>query len=413
MRHILIDYENIQPTSFQDFSDKPCHIWLFLGVHQQKHLPLELVESLLAFDSDKIHIVKMQHMGKNALDFCLSFYLGKISEIDDDANVCILARDSGYDVLIDHVNLLHDGINITRISTLGCSDTHYDNDDYRSADHSLDSIKTASSKEVLQSPLTECDAKLVSQNTNHVESVITPTLVSQCHAKVLDIMLEDNAVLPKDKPYLQSCLKNLISSSHLSKFTSKQQDEVVKQVTKMLVQQGVIEFNTSEKTVRYFVSQQDVLSLIADKVSRSRAKDIEDLNKVIKQNLASYRQQSGDKEIKQTIAWLKAQNIIRQDNKNIHYPALDGRVQVKAKDSHAVKKSVQNQKQEASLYQRALNSLKERPDTKRPAKRLSLRNYLISHFKEDTPHAIDNTANQLIANKIIVVSDKQTLSYKL
>ena len=72
---ILIDYENIQPKSFEGMDTKECHVWLFLGIHQQKSLPLGLVEALLEFNSDNVHIIKMQHAGKNALDFYLSFYL--------------------------------------------------------------------------------------------------------------------------------------------------------------------------------------------------------------------------------------------------------------------------------------------------------------------------------------------------
>lgn len=77
MKHILIDYENVQPKSFDNIETKDCHIWLFLGVNQQKSLPLELVETLLRFDNEKTHIIKMQHVGKNALDFYLSFISAK------------------------------------------------------------------------------------------------------------------------------------------------------------------------------------------------------------------------------------------------------------------------------------------------------------------------------------------------
>ena len=115
MKHILIDYENIQPKSFDGIEANECHIWLFLGVNQQKSLPLELVETLLKFDNKNVHIIKMQHTGKNALDFYLSFYLGKISEIDSNADVCILAKDSGYDVLVEHINKVYDGIEIIRL----------------------------------------------------------------------------------------------------------------------------------------------------------------------------------------------------------------------------------------------------------------------------------------------------------
>ncbi len=116
MKHILIDYENIQPKSFNEIDTNECHVWLFLGVNQQKNLPLDLVETLLRFDNRNVHIIKMQHSGKNALDFYLSFYLGKISEIDPQASICIVARDSGYDVLVEHLNTVYDGLDIVRLA---------------------------------------------------------------------------------------------------------------------------------------------------------------------------------------------------------------------------------------------------------------------------------------------------------
>lgn len=128
MKHILIDYENIQPKSFNDIQTKECHIWLFLGVNQQKSLPLDLVETLLRFDNKNVHIIRMQHTGKNALDFYLSFYLGKISAIDDQADVCILARDSGYDVLVEHLNSVYDGMDITRLANTDQLSLTYDLD---------------------------------------------------------------------------------------------------------------------------------------------------------------------------------------------------------------------------------------------------------------------------------------------
>ncbi len=116
MKHILVDYESIQPKNFDTMNTNECHVWLFLGVNQQKSLPLELVETLLGFDNKNVHIIKMQHAGKNALDFYLSFYLGKISEIDPQASICIVARDSGYDVLVEHLNTVYNGLDIVRLA---------------------------------------------------------------------------------------------------------------------------------------------------------------------------------------------------------------------------------------------------------------------------------------------------------
>ena len=48
MKHILIDFENVQPEASQlsGVGEENCHIWLFLGKLQQKTLSVELCEAL-------------------------------------------------------------------------------------------------------------------------------------------------------------------------------------------------------------------------------------------------------------------------------------------------------------------------------------------------------------------------------
>ncbi|WP_019673302.1 PIN domain-containing protein [Psychrobacter lutiphocae] len=115
MQHILIDYESIQPTSFKQLDVKDCHVWLFLGVQQQKNLPLQLVESLLEFQTKNIHIIKMPYGGKNALDLYLAYHLGHILALDPQAKIQVLARDGGYDRLIKHLNQSEIVSNVIRV----------------------------------------------------------------------------------------------------------------------------------------------------------------------------------------------------------------------------------------------------------------------------------------------------------
>ena len=77
MKHLLIDFENVQPQNLDNLPTDGIHIWLFLGaVH--KSLPVSLVKSLLRF-GERTHLVQLQKTGKNALDFYLSYYLGQIT----------------------------------------------------------------------------------------------------------------------------------------------------------------------------------------------------------------------------------------------------------------------------------------------------------------------------------------------
>lgn len=114
MKHILIDYENVQPTQFDDIATAGCCVWLFLGINQQKSLPLSLVEFLLTCERSQVRIIKMQHAGKNALDFYLSFYLGRIATLEPNASIQIISRDTGYDVLVEHLKQDYPNISIMR-----------------------------------------------------------------------------------------------------------------------------------------------------------------------------------------------------------------------------------------------------------------------------------------------------------
>ena len=102
MNHLLIDFENLQPANLDRLDDKNTCIWLFLGLHQQRNIELELCESLCRFGKN-VRFIRLEKSGKNALDFYISFYLGRIIEADPNAQIAILSRDGGYDTLVEHI----------------------------------------------------------------------------------------------------------------------------------------------------------------------------------------------------------------------------------------------------------------------------------------------------------------------
>jgi len=101
VNYLFIDYENVQPTSFELLKKNPFKILLFIGVKQTK-LPIELVTSLHALGKN-VEYVKIKNSGKNALDFHIAFYLGKCIEKNPQAYFHILSKDSGFDILIQHL----------------------------------------------------------------------------------------------------------------------------------------------------------------------------------------------------------------------------------------------------------------------------------------------------------------------
>ena len=73
--HVLLDYENVQPTQEQVRALVPDarQLWVFHGPHQR-----DVEQRFASFGSDAT-AVPISKTGKNALDFHLSFYMGYIA----------------------------------------------------------------------------------------------------------------------------------------------------------------------------------------------------------------------------------------------------------------------------------------------------------------------------------------------
>lgn len=409
MKHILIDYENIQPKSFNDIEVNECHIWLFLGVNQQKSLPLELVETLLKFDNKNVHIIRMQHTGKNALDFYLSFYLGKISEIDSQADVCILARDSGYDVLVEHLNSVYDGIDIIRSANANQLSLAYDLDDKIKSDIEKIQLVVQENQNNLCNSSNHVEMKNEYALAQSLEEAISKTLIHDCYILVFDTILNSEVFLPNYKANLLSAMKKYALTTTLENFDSAEQDCIVEKVFEKFVKAGLISLDTKTKKLGYKVNSQGLLDLVTDKVLLSKAKTIEGLNNVIKQKLANYRQVNNEEQVSLVVTWLKNQGFIKQDNQIISYPPFDN---IKVNTNKVSSDNNEKSKSSATIYQRAVALLKERPISTRPSKKASLTNYLKSNLRNEDAKVIDNLVKQMVSNKIIIISGRNKLSYK-
>jgi len=74
---ILIDFENVQPKDLTPLRGRPCKIKVFCGANQTK-IPTSLVTALLPIGPDA-ELVLIQGSGKNALDFHIAYYIGRLS----------------------------------------------------------------------------------------------------------------------------------------------------------------------------------------------------------------------------------------------------------------------------------------------------------------------------------------------
>ncbi|WP_020564427.1 PIN domain-containing protein [Methylosarcina fibrata] len=99
--YILIDYENVQPASLSIVSEYPFRVLLFVGATQNK-IPIELAASMQALGKNAEYI-RVDGIGKNALDFHLVLYLGRLIEKEVNGYFHIISKDSGFDTVIKHL----------------------------------------------------------------------------------------------------------------------------------------------------------------------------------------------------------------------------------------------------------------------------------------------------------------------
>jgi PIN domain len=103
MEYLLIDLENIAPDTLSGWPIE-WPIYLFVGEKQSK-MKTDLVQSLLP-RGEKVRLIQVNGEGKNALDFHIAFYLGKLSSSHSGATFKVLSGDKGFDPLVKHLKQL-------------------------------------------------------------------------------------------------------------------------------------------------------------------------------------------------------------------------------------------------------------------------------------------------------------------
>lgn len=113
-QYVLIDYENVQPKNLaalkDDAQDRTFRILVFVGVNQTR-IPRDLVFEMQAFGGDAEYI-EATGSGKNALDFHIAYYLGRLAKPGSDDHFHLVSKDTGFDPLIRH--LKESGIQVER-----------------------------------------------------------------------------------------------------------------------------------------------------------------------------------------------------------------------------------------------------------------------------------------------------------
>lgn len=110
--HILIDYENVQPSVAEVLSPPIFKVWVFIGAQQSK-VKVDLLELIQRKGADA-QVIRIASTGRNTLDFHLAYYLGKLASEHSEDYFHVVSNDTGLDPLLGH--LIEKGLRVSRVS---------------------------------------------------------------------------------------------------------------------------------------------------------------------------------------------------------------------------------------------------------------------------------------------------------
>lgn len=398
MKHILIDFENVQPEPEQLAGlDDDCHIWLFLGKLQQKTLSLELCEALCRFGKN-VHFVRVAKTGKNALDFYLAYYLGRITEQDKDALVFILSRDGGYDVLVEHLeeNGLCRGV-------------------VRSGDLALPS--GASEIEEVRAL-----REMPSENAGGADTEITVKahnssgFIQYCFKKALKELMQVDGFRPVARNDLESQLLHFILKEDLAVYDETQRQETVTLAVDRLVGKGFVSVEVSDGLLTYRLSDADLLEQLIAHLEKSKPKTAAAAKQILKTKADSIFLEAEDADLGKILQYCQSKKRLRINGNKIEYPPfapipepvqmpVGQAVPKKPVAAVAVGKEVN-----AEMVDKAkkffAKSAKNKPGSKK-----ALANSFKSALKLDDKQ-IENLIGVLAAQKMFNVQDTGKIVYK-
>ena len=110
--YILVDFENVQPPDMGLLSGDQYQLRIFRGPHQNK-LDFDIAESLQPH-GDRVKYIQSDRHGKNALDFHIAFYMGRLlqeleangASANSNTRFVVISKDGGFDALMSHVQSL-------------------------------------------------------------------------------------------------------------------------------------------------------------------------------------------------------------------------------------------------------------------------------------------------------------------
>lgn len=290
MKHLLIDFENVQPQNLDNLPTDGIHIWLFLGaVH--KSLPVSLVKSLLRF-GERTHLVQLQKTGKNALDFYLSYYLGQITATDPEAQIGILSRDGGYDVLVEHILETRQAQGIVRLTDID---------------------------EVQHQKITAAPPPALLENSPQPETEPKPQQsLAPYFQAALAALRRPDAFRPSRLHNLQKYLHKYVLCDLFADKADEECERTANAVIHKLKVQNFISIDEQE-AVSYHISDNDLLQKIQRYILSKRPQTYADFQTAVQSRADALCLRVSPNDIQAFARHLREQNLIRQENGKIEY----------------------------------------------------------------------------------------------
>jgi hypothetical protein len=113
--YVLLDFENAQNHDLGVLREGDCRVFLFYGPHQNK-FPVTFTKALLPL-GERVELIQIDQQAKEALDFHIAFYLGRLVRDDPHAKFLIVSADKGFEPLVRHTRGL--GYDIEQIPVVG------------------------------------------------------------------------------------------------------------------------------------------------------------------------------------------------------------------------------------------------------------------------------------------------------
>jgi len=100
---ILIDYENVQKHDLRPLLNHDVLIKVFYNKNQKA--TFDFLNLAMAFGKEKFQAIQIQGKGKNAADFHIAYFIGKLAKEIPNPFFHIISKDTGFKPLVEFLKI--------------------------------------------------------------------------------------------------------------------------------------------------------------------------------------------------------------------------------------------------------------------------------------------------------------------